>query len=337
MVSAEFWFAVLSFAILMYVILDGFDLGLGILYPWFSDEKERSLMMSSIAHIWDGNETWLVFGGVVLFAAFPAAYALLLSQVYLPVIIMLLALVLRGAAFEFRFKATRSTRWWDRIFSFGSSTAAFAQGYILGAVVLGMDSTQPDTGINLFAVLTGFAVMAGYALLACCWMIMKKSTVMQARAAKLAQRLTVIVMCCFAVVCLWTVLVSPEVYQRWFSWPNIAVLSPLPIFAVCISLGLYRYCQMIEQKIGDPANQLKLKTPFILTVLLFALGFAGLWIGMYPYILPGQLTLWDALAPASSLAFISPGVIILIPMILSYTIYGYRVFGGKTQEIKQVY
>ncbi|MFT4926451.1 MAG: cytochrome d ubiquinol oxidase subunit II [Phenylobacterium sp.] len=341
--NEQFWFAMLSFAILMYVILDGFDLGLGILYPWFRDEQERGLMMSSIAHIWDGNETWLVFGGVILFAAFPAAYALLLSQMYLPVIMMLLALVLRGASFEYRFKATTSTQWWDRIFSFGSAVAAFAQGYILGSVVLWQ---QPQTinGINLFAILTGLAVMAGYALLACGWMIIKKSTDMQIRAAKLAQKLTVMVMLSFVVVCLWTVLASPAVYQRWFSWPNIALLAPLPMLAVIISVSLYRYCQIIEQSLEHSANnqtnrlnQLNLKLPFALTVGLFMIGFAGLWVGMYPYIIPGQLTLTAALAPVSSLEFTAPGVVILIPVILSYTIYGYRVFGGKAQSIVQVY
>ncbi len=335
MVSAEFWFAVLSFAILMYVILDGFDLGLGILYPWFNDEQERGLMMSSIAHIWDGNETWLVFGGVILFAAFPAAYALLLSQLYLPVIMMLLALVLRGAAFEFRFKASTSTVWWDRVFSSGSGIAAFCQGYILGNVVQGIDQTS--TGINLFGVLTGFAVMAGYALLACGWMVIKKTADMQYRAAKLGQSLTIIVVTCFAAVSLWTVVTNPVVWHRWFDWPNLILLLPLPSLAALVSYLLYKKYRHFALCIEQSKSPGSLKTPFILTVMLFMLGFAGLWVSMHPYIVPGQLTLWDALAPASSLAFISVGVLILIPTILIYTIYGYRVFGGKSESIKQVY
>jgi cytochrome d ubiquinol oxidase subunit II len=335
MLSAEFWLVILSFSVLMYVILDGFDLGLGILYPWFKDEKERSLMMSSIAHIWDGNETWLVFGGVILFAAFPAAYALLLSSLYLPVMMMLLALVMRGAAFEYRFKSTRSTVWWDRSFAFGSSTAAFCQGYILGSVVQGVD--RADSGISLFCLLTGFAVMAGYALLACCWMMIKKTTAMQIRAAKLGKVLTVIVMFSFVVISSYSALANPHIWDRWIGWPNSLILAPLPILAVTVGFWLYHHCGFLQQSIAQGKEGLNLRLPFILTVVLFVLGFIGLWVGMHPYIIPGQLTMYEALAPQSSLSFISVGVIVLLPTILAYTFYGYRVFGGKAVVIEQLY
>ncbi|NQZ07984.1 MAG: cytochrome d ubiquinol oxidase subunit II [Algicola sp.] len=346
MYNAEFWFAILAFSVLMYVILDGFDLGLGILYPWFKSPQERGLMMSSIAHVWDGNETWLVFGGVILFAAFPKAYAMLLSGVYLPVIVMLLALVMRGAAFEYRFKSTTSTVWWDRAFALGSSTAAFCQGFILGTVVDGkvVDGKiiQGDViaasgpGLSLFPVLTGFAVMAGYALLGCGWMMIKKTPDMQIRAAKLAQMLTVIVLVSFIGVSLYSVLTNPLIWQRWFSWPNVLLLSPLPLLAMTLGGWLYLHCGYLAKTIKPGQTPTIYRLPFILTVLLFMLGFAGLWIGMHPYLIPGQLTLYDALAPKSSLSFVFYGVVALLPVILIYTFYGYRVFGGKAEAISQL-
>lgn len=336
MYNAEFWFALLCFAVLMYVILDGFDLGLGILYPWFKRDNERALMMSSIAHIWDGNETWLVFGGVVLFAAFPAAYALLLSTIYLPVMVMLLALVMRGAAFEYRFKSTTSTHWWDRAFAFGSSTAAFCQGYILGKVVQGATVADSGLSVDLFSVLTGFAVMAGYALLACCWMLIKKTPDMQITAAKLAQRLTVIVVTSFVIVSLYSVFTNELIWQRWFEWPNVLILSPLPLLTLTLSFWLYNHCGYLAEVIKSGKTGMSLRLPFILTVLLFALGFAGLWIGMHPYLVPGKLTMYQALAPRGSLRFVFVGVVILLPTILLYTLYGYRVFGGKAEVISQL-
>ena len=336
MYSAEFWFAILAFSILMYVILDGFDLGLGILYPWFKSPQERGLMMSSIAHVWDGNETWLVFGGVVLFAAFPKAYAMLLSGVYLPVIVMLLALVMRGAAFEYRFKSTTSTVWWDRAFALGSSTAAFCQGFILGNVVQGNVIATSGPGLSLFPVLTGFAVMAGYALLACGWMLIKKTPDMQIRSAKLAQVLTVVVLLSFICVSLYTVFTNPLIWQRWFSWPNVLILSPLPLLAMTLGCWIYLHCGYLSKTITLGQKPTVYRLPFMLTILLFALGFVGLWIGMHPYLIPGQLTFYDALAPKSSLSFVFYGVVVLLPVILMYTLYGYRVFGGKAQAIPQL-
>lgn len=322
MLSAEFWTLLLSFAILMYVILDGFDLGLGILYPWFKGEHERELMITSIAHVWDGNETWLVFGGVILFAAFPPVYSLLLSWAYIPVICMLVALVLRGAAIEYRFKSTTSTRWWDRIFGFGSAVAAFCQGYLLGNVVVA------DFGFNLFSVFTGIAVMAGYALLGCCWMIIKKTPDMQIRAAMLAKRLTVVVLFAFIIVSLYSLYLNPAVWQRWFGWPQILYLSPLPALSAAVGCWLYQHCDYLLQTLGKE-QELPLRLPFVLTVCLFVIGFVGLWVGMYPFLLPGQWSMYDALAPASSLSFVSYGVVLLVPLILAYTVFGYRVFSGK--------
>lgn len=328
MLNAEFWFVLLSFAVLMYVILDGFDLGLGILYPWFDDENERAMMMKSIAHVWDGNETWLVFGGVILFAAFPSVYSMVLSSAYLPVIVMLLALVMRGAAIEYRFKSTTSTRWWDRAFGYGSSIAAFCQGFILGNVVTG------SFGLSLFSVITGFAVMAGYALLACGWMIIKKHQDMQVRAAKLGQWLNVIVMVAFAVVSLYSIYLNPALWQRWFGMPNVLILFPLPLLAVTLSVWLHLHLNYLIKALKQNNQDVSLKLPFVLTIALFGLGFIGLWVGMHPYLVPGKVTMYEALAPASSLSFVSPGVIVLVPMILAYTMYGYKVFSGKVDEIK---
>jgi cytochrome d ubiquinol oxidase subunit II len=336
MYSAEFWFVVLSFAVLMYVTLDGFDLGLGILYPWFESDKERSLMMSSIAHIWDGNETWLVFGGVVLFAAFPQAYAMLLSSMYMPVMIMLLALVMRGAAFEYRFKGTTSVKWWDRAFALGSSVAAFCQGFILGKVVQGVSSSPMELSTVIFPIITGFSVMAGYALLACGWMIIKKTADMQLKAAALAKTLIIVVLVAFAVVSLYSLIAHPQVAQRWLQWPNVVILAPLPVLALALGFWIYQHCGYLIVQSRAGKTNLPVMTPFVLTVILFGLGFVGLWIGMHPFLIPGQLSMYQALAPKTSLAFITPGVVILLPVILLYTLYGYKVFAGKTRGIAQI-
>ncbi len=328
MLSAEFWFALLCFAVLMYVILDGFDLGLGILFPWFRDDNERALMISSVAHVWDGNETWLVFGGVILFAAFPSVYAQMLSGAYIPVIVMLIALVMRGAAFEYRFKSTTSSKWWDRAFGLGSSVAGFCQGFILGNVVSG------DFGLNLFCVLTGFAVMAGYALLGCGWMVIKKETLMQIRALKLAKGLVIVVLSAFCAICLYNLYLTEELFARWFSWPEVLYLAPLPVLAIALGCWIYLHCDYLIDGLQTKvdSHKLPLRLLFILTVLLFLLGFIGLLVGLYPFMLPQQITLYQALAPTSSLAFVAPGVLVLLPIILAYTLYGYHVFSGKVQS-----
>jgi cytochrome d ubiquinol oxidase subunit II len=328
---AFFYFLLLGFAILMYVVLDGFDLGLGILYHWFDDESQRDHMMRSISHVWDGNETWLVFGGVVLFAAFPVAYGAILSTLYVPIMIMLIALIFRGVAFEYRFKAHRSKPWWDKAFAIGSSMAAFCQGLMLGSLVQGVDADAIDGSslnwLSPFSVLTAFSVMAGYALLASCYLAMKSRGEIRDRAARLGRRLVVAVLIAMALVSLWTLVEAPEIRARWFDGYHLLLLSPLPL----LSLGAG---WLLFHDLGGKQHE---QRPFFLAVALFVLGFAGLVVGLFPYLVPRQLTFMQAQAPVSSLEFLLPGVLIFVPLICAYTFWGYRIFSGKVEDFEEGY
>ncbi|MBL1376530.1 cytochrome d ubiquinol oxidase subunit II [Zobellella iuensis] len=328
---ALFYYLLLGFAVLMYVVLDGFDLGLGILYPWFKSEAERDHMMRSISHVWDGNETWLVFGGVVLFAAFPAAYAGILATLYTPIIIMLIGLIFRGVAFEYRFKSHRSKPWWDLSFFLGSTVATFCQGAILGAVVQGVEAGPGELGalewLSPFSIFTGFALMVAYALLACCYLVMKSRGDIMARAAHLGRQLVLAIMAILVVVSLWTLLANTEVRTRWLDGLNFLWLSPLPLLSALFGWLLYRDLD------GQPHET----RPFWLAVGLFLLGFIGLVVGLFPYLIPHQMTLWDARAPDSSLLFLLPGIFIFLPLICAYTLWGYRIFSGKVEDFEEGY
>jgi len=340
---ALFYFLLLGFAILMYVLLDGFDLGVGILYPWFNSDAEHDHLMRSVAHVWDGNETWLVFGGVILFGAFPAAYALLLSSLYLPIMLMLIGLIFRGVAFEYRFKSNTSKKWWSRAFSLGSTLAAFCQGLMLGALVQGVpaDSIQQSSLVLLtpFTVFTGLAVVAGYALLACAYLVMKSRGAIQHKAAQRGRALVWVVMLAMAIVSLWTVLGSEQIWQRWFGgWYGLALL-PLPLLALMAARLLYRDLGRVR-KSHHLATELVEKhedRPFWLAVSLFVLAFMGLLVSLFPALLPGQLSYTEAVAPEASLWFMLPGVLIFVPLILAYTFWGYRIFAGKVEDYEQGY
>ena len=324
--SAYFWLALLAFGILMYVILDGFDLGLGILFPWFDTQSQRQVMINSIAPFWDGNETWLVFGGVILLAAFPSAYGLILSSNYLAIMVMLLALVARGSAIEYRSKSDSSTKWWDRLFSYGSCIATFCQGYILGQLVQAEQSQFWLKGI--FSLGCGFALMAGYALLGCCWILIKQNQIdMKIKACQLAIKLTIFVFIAMMLVSLFSLSTNPHVWQVWFSWPESILVLPLPLIALAIAIWLCIHLQYLRSQLPlTTTTHRALKLPFMLCILLFVVGFIGLWLGMTPNIVPGALTIHQALAPSNSLSFVSVGVVILLPVILAYTLYGYKVF-----------
>jgi len=326
-----FYFLILGFAVLMYVLLDGFDLGVGILYPWFDQTGERDHLMRSISHVWDGNETWLVFGGVVLFAAFPAAYAGILSTFYLPIILMLFALIFRGVAFEYRFKADRSRPYWDFAFSAGSATAAFCQGLILGSIVQGVNANHIPLDswywLSPFAILTGFSVMAGYALLGASYLYMKSRGRIQQHAAHLAKRLLLGVMVAMLIVSLWTVLSSDDIRERWFAGGNFLYLSPLPLLSALFAVLAWK-------GLSDTVHEIR---PFWYVAGIFTLGFAGLVVSLFPYLIPNQLTIWDAAAPDTSLTFLVVGIVIFIPLILAYTLWGYRVFAGKVEDYQEGY
>jgi len=320
------WFGVIGFGILMYVLLDGFVLGLGILAPFADDEAQLDHMMNTAAPIWDGNETWLVLGGAGLLAAFPRAYALILSALYLPVLLMLIALVFRGVAFEFRFKASGwARRFWGAAFSLGSMFAAFSQGVILGAIVEGMPLTEGKyvggafDWFSPFSMLTGVAVVFGYALLGSAWLILKTEGRMQLIARTLTRPLVFVVVAFMGLVSAWLPFLDSRIMARWFDSGNFWWLSPIPLLAIANAFALWR-AAMHEGR--DAA-------PFLLALCFFALGFAGLVLGIWPNIVPPTLSIWEAASPPSSQGFTLVGLVILLPLILGYTFWSYRVFRGK--------
>jgi len=321
------WAALIGLAILMYVVLDGFDLGVGILFPWGQSERERDTMMNSVAPVWDGNETWLVFGGGGLFAAFPLAYSILMPALYIPVLTMLFALIFRGVAFEFRFKSERSRGVWDGAFNFGSSLAAFAQGVMLGGFIQGfaVDGRDfaggPVDWLNAFSIMTGFALMCGYSLLGASWLILKTTGELQQFAYQAARWLLLIVLAWMAIVSLWTPLTEPMVAERWFSLPNFIFLAPVPVLTLAVAVALWRALTTGREL-----------APFVLSIALFVLGFVGLSVSIWPYAVPRAVTVWEAAAAPESQSFLLVGAVILVPVILGYTYFTYRIFWGKVGE-----
>jgi cytochrome d ubiquinol oxidase subunit II len=319
------WFGVIGFGVLMYVLLDGFVFGLGILLPFANDEHQRDHMMNTAAPIWDGNETWLVLGGAGLLAAFPKAYALILSSLYLPVLLMLIALIFRGVAFEFRFKAHRSKFLWGIAFAAGSLCAAFWQGVILGAIVQGMPMQAGKYVGGMFGffspftMLTGAAVVFGYALLGACWLILKTEGALQQLARTLARPLALVVVVFMGLVSAWLPFLDSRIMARWFEGGHFWWLSPVPLLVLLNAFALWRAVMAR----GRDAR------PFLLTLCFFALGFAGLVLGIWPYLVPPVLTLWQAASPPSSQMFVLVGLAVLLPVILGYTWWSYRVFAGK--------
>ncbi|HCU64646.1 MAG TPA: cytochrome d ubiquinol oxidase subunit II [Rheinheimera sp.] len=338
-----FYFLLLGFAILMYVLLDGFDLGIGILYPWFNSDAEHDHLMRSISHVWDGNETWLVFGGVILFGAFPTAYAQLLSTLYLPIMLMLIGLIFRGVAFEYRFKSHSSKIWWSRAFAIGSTLAAFCQGLMLGAVVQGVPSDAIQGSslqlVTPFSLFTAVAVVAGYALLGCAYLVMKSRGDIQHKAAQRGRVLVWVVMLAMALVSLFTVLSDDLIWQRWFGGWQTLWLLPLPLLALAAARLLYRDLGRVRKSHHnkEQVTEKHEDRPFWLAVSLFVLAFAGLLVSLFPYLLPRQLSYQQAVAPEHSLWFMLPGVLIFVPLILAYTLWGYRIFAGKVEDFEEGY
>jgi cytochrome bd ubiquinol oxidase subunit II len=320
------WFVIIGFAVMMYVLLDGFVLGLGILTPFADDETQRDHMMNTAAPIWDGNETWLVLGGTGLLAAFPRAYAVVLSALYLPILLMLIALILRGVAFEFRFKAHRSRWVWGVAFNVGSLLTAFAQGVILGSLVEGIP-LHPGKYLHgafawfsPFAMVTGVAVVFGYALLGATWLVLKTEGRLQRIAFDLTRPLMLVVIGFMLIVSAWLPFLDSALMARWFTGAHFLYLSPVPILTAINAALLWRAV------LKDRELQ-----PFVLSLCFFALGFVGLVLGMWPNIVPPDLSIWDAASPPSSQGFVLFGAVFLIPAVLAYTVYSYRVFRGKVE------
>lgn len=318
------WAIIIAIGVIMYVIMDGFDLGVGILFPFARSDADRDVMMNSVAPIWDGNETWLILGGTSLFAAFPIAYAVLLPAFYLPLIVMLLALIFRGVAFEFRFKSRNNRHWWDRAFSYGSMAATFAQGVVLGSFIQGVEVVDRAyaghalSWFTPFSLFCGLALMAGYAMLGAAWLIGKTEGALQIWAYDKMRLSSLLTLIAVGIVSLWTPLIHSEIAARWFSWPNLLYLSPVPILVALVGWRLYLAIERREHW-----------TPFLLTLALFLLSYAGLAISLFPYVIPPDITIWDAASPRSSQWFLLAGTMFILPIILIYTAYSYWVFRGK--------
>ena len=320
------WTVILGLGIFIYVALDGFDLGVGMLHG-LVQPTERETVMNSIGPFWDGNETWLILGGVGLLAAFPVAFAIIIPAVYFPILVMLLALVFRGVAFEFRFKQVRLRRLWDWAFCGGSLLATFAQGVVLGSFIQGFKvEGRVFAGSSFdfatpFALLTGVALVFGYALLGAGWLIMKTEGPLQAWSRRAGRICLLGVSSCIAAVSIWTPLASGAIAHRWFGWPNTAFLLPLPL--ATLATGFYAW-----HALGRDGEW----QAFCASIGLFVLSFLGVAISLWPMIVPGHYTLWEAASPESTQAFLLVGTLVLLPVILFYTGWSYWVFRGKVRE-----
>ena len=321
------WAALLGTAVAMYVILDGFDLGIGILFPFAKTERERDQMMNSVAPFWDGNETWLVLGGGGLWVAFPQAYAVIMPALYLPVIVMLLGLIFRGVAFEFRWVALTSKKYWNFAFAAGSTLAAFCQGLILAGLLEGI---KVENGVfaggsfdwaTPFAVLCGLGVITGYALLGATWLVMKTDGAVAERARAQAKVLLLAVLAFMAVVSVWTPLAFERIAARWFSTPNIYFLWPVPLVTAFVALMIWRWLEAGREV-----------PPFLASIALFLLGYLGLVISTFPYLVPPVLTIWQTAAAPASQIFLLLGTVALLPIIFGYIVFVYWLFRGKVRE-----
>ena len=320
------WAGLIGTAVILYVVLDGFDLGIAILFPTTGDESERDQMMNSVAPFWDGNETWLVLGGAGLLVAFPVAYAVIMPALYLPVTLMLLSLIFRGVAFEFRWVAKPKHRIWDLAFWLGSTCAAFAQGVILGGLLQGIKVVDkqfaggPFDWLTPFTLMCGAGVVIGYATLGATWLVYKTEGPVAERARRQAKTLLIGLLAFAVLVSLWTPYAHPRIAERWFTPSNLMLLWPLPL--------LTAFCGYMAWKRLSGAHEF---TPFAFTIAIFVLCFLGLAISNYPYLVPPGLTIWDTAAAPASHVFVLIGVTFLLPMILFYTAFVYWTFRGKVK------
>ena len=322
------WAGVIFFGVMMYVVMDGFDLGVGMLYPFLPAREDRDVMMNTIAPVWDGNETWLVLGGAGLLAAFPLAYSVILSALYLPLIFMLLGLIFRGVAFEFRFKAHDHERhWWDKAFIGGSTVAAFFQGVALGAYIDGIPMigrSYSGGAFDWFApfpLFVGVGVVVAYTLLGCCWLIWKTEGELQKQMKTVALPLAWSMLLMIGAISLWTPLTHEAIAQRWFAMPNLLWLSPVPVL---VGLAMLQLLRSLRQ--GRDFQ------PFVYALALILLAYLGLGISLWPYVIPPEISIWDAAAPMQSQVFALVGTLAIIPLILAYTAWSYYVFRGKVRH-----
>ena len=320
------WTAILATGVFLYVLLDGFDLGVGILYRFAPDTASRNLLMNSIAPVWDGNETWLILGGVGLLVAFPLAFAIIIPAVYFPVLIMLLALVFRGVAFEFRFRDAVHRTFWDQGFFFGSVLATFAQGVVLGAFIQGFKvEGRAFTGSSFdcftwFSLLTGVALVFGYGLLGAGWLILKTSGVLQAQVRRQGMWCLIGVVACIVAVSVWTPILDTDIARRWLSWPNVVWLSPVPLVTAVVVIVTALSLRGMSEFM-----------PFLGAIALFLMSYLGIAISLWPMIVPHHYTLVQAASSPKTQAFLLVGTVFLLPTVLLYTAWAYWVFRGKVR------
>jgi cytochrome d ubiquinol oxidase subunit II len=320
------WTAILALGVFFYVALDGFDLGVGMLYNFAPDRSSRDLVMNSIAPIWDGNETWLILGSVGLLAAFPVAFAIIIPAVYFPILLMLLALIFRGLAFEFRYRDAEHRTFWDHGFAAGSALAAFAQGVVLGSFIQGyhVEGRHFVGGsfdcFTPFSIFCGIALMFGYSLLGAGWLVIKTEGDLQDWARAHGRWCLIGTVLAIGIVSLWTPLANAHIAARWFSWPHIALLAPVPL----ITAGLVLYAW---RSLNDRSEY----APFFAALGLFVMSYLGIAISLWPMIVPGHFTLYQAAASPSTQAFLLLGTLFLLPVILTYTAWSYWVFRGKVR------
>ncbi|GAB1575656.1 cytochrome d ubiquinol oxidase subunit II [Bordetella petrii] len=322
------WAIIILFGVMMYVVMDGFDLGIGLLFPLFPDKADRDVMMNTVAPVWDGNETWLVLGGAGLLAAFPLAYSVVLSALYLPLTLMLVGLIFRGVAFEFRFKARPGRlRLWDHAFAGGSLVATLFQGITLGAFLNGLPVINeryvgaPFAWLAPFPVFTGLGLAVAYALLGATWLVMKTEGALQQQLRSMAGRLVWALLAVITLISIWTPLAHPAIAARWFSLPNLFWFAPVPLLVAAVAWRLLAALRAHAQT-----------APFLLTLALVFLGYSGLGISLWPYVIPPSITIWQAAGPPQSLGFALVGALLIIPLVLTYTGWAYWVFRGKVRR-----
>ncbi len=320
------WTLILGTAVFFYVLLDGFDLGVGILYGLAPNTAARNTIMNSIAPIWDGNETWLVLGGLGLLAAFPLAFAIIIPAVYFPILVMLLALVFRGVAFEFRFRDAEHKTFWDHAFNYGSGIATFAQGVVLGSFIQGFQvSGRAFSGTSFdfltpFSILTGIALLFGYGLLGAGWLVLKTEGDLQNNARRQGRVCLIGVLAAIGIVSVWTPIMNPAIASRWFVFPNMLFLAPVPIATAAVAVATWRALYGRSEIL-----------PFVGGICLFMLSFTGIAISLFPMIVPPHFTLWQAASSDRTQAFLLVGTLVLLPVILMYTSWSYWVFRGKVR------
>jgi cytochrome d ubiquinol oxidase subunit II len=336
---ATIWAFLIAAAVFLYVCMDGFDLGVGILFPWIKGREDRDLAVNTVAPVWDGNETWLILGGGGPFAAFPLAYATIMPALYMPIILMLLALIFRGVAFEMRFRATtlKQLHWWDYAFCGGSYVASFTQGVALGALVQGVEvQGRAYAGgwwdwLSPFSIVTGLAVLAGYGMLGATWLVWKTEGEMQDQVETLARRTTGLTLLFIVLVSAVVPFLLPQFRERWFGFPAILAGAPVPVLVVVIAWLLFRGLDRAGRTIPTTSMIWRDGIPFACALGLFFLSYTGLGISMWPLIVPPNITIWEAASPRSSQLFMLVGAAVLIPIILAYTAYAYWIFRGKVK------